>query len=144
MRCLPLLLAAVLLADDLEVLALRWMLHLVEEHILVAHGSSSTSSVDMLKYWVFHATEAKAAVENSSAVVFISLTESRVLVKLGEDLVECGNWCLRALLNRLPLLLLVLGSVEHVLASHPLVCRLAWVRLAKVGHIVRVLLRKTL
>jgi len=41
--------------------------------------------------WIFYTSEAESAIEDSSAVLLVSLAESRVLVELGQDLVQGGH-----------------------------------------------------
>ena len=67
------------LSNYLKLLWLHVLIELFIEHVFVLLKVTSPF-VKMIKYWILDVSKTKSAIEYSTAVVFVSLSEARVLV----------------------------------------------------------------
>ena len=78
----------------------RWSFTLFSYYLetlrCLLHGFSlfTLRTINLLKYWVLNASKTKTTVQHSSAIIFVSLSETWILVKLSEDFIQRWNRCL--------------------------------------------------
>ena len=88
---LKLLLVALVFPDDLELLLLA-VSKLIIKLISVFIQELCLIVVDVVEYWILNAAKVESAIKNCSTIVFISLSETRILMELSQDFVKSWNW----------------------------------------------------